>query len=952
MIAGELEIKLFANIAQLQSSMNKAEKSVDSAMRNIDKSVALANRAFRGLAAFVSVAAIAKLSDEYKQFDSQLQLSTKNLNTYVEAYSNVLRISKLAQSDIKAVGVFYSRVNNNLRDFNVTQKEVAGITETVALALRTNNATVQETSSVMLQLSQSFGSGRLNGQEFLAVAEGAPMLLRQLAKSMDKPFGALKDLSAQGKITREELLKAFNDPEYLDALRNQVKQVGTINSAMTVLTNNLKVFIGEQDKATGASAAYRKIILLIAENIDKLATVGLVLLIIQVGKVTAGVYANIVAMQARQMAMIKEQVILQRNTALEAANTAAKVANARATYGAAAAASVFNKASSTKAMAEGVALQTAMAARMTITAQAAGLLRGAIAALGGPIGAVITILGLGATAWMAWGKDGATSADDIAAALKRVKDGLESIGDAKNISKALSEANVELQRLQKPLTVWEKLSSSSVEAAEEVKRVQIAKTQKSILELEAGLAKHNQTQKENSVIVNEGDKAYEELAKARKLATVQIAEEEAWIKKAALALKYGRIEQEEYNRVVFDSNEKIKQLKEAKTKLTVAEKEAYKMSEELAKIYYDVLKAGSELNDLELSSIQTIEKKMNSISGLQEETRKYLETQIELAKASEFEKVQNEAIDREIENFNELYNAEKESTDKRYENYVEMAERIKRENEDLTVALMTNDKRRAEEQARLEHERAIEKINSMGFEGAQIEELMRLEDERYKLQKSQMIGVRSITRELGMTFTSAFEDAIASGKKLSDVINSLAQDMLKLITRRMITEPLMNAVAGSMDSWFPSLGGSGGVSATAGAYSIDNNPFLNNTFANGGIMSSGGSLPLNKYAKGGIATGPQMALFGEGRMNEAYVPLPDGRSIPVSMNGGGSNVSVVINNNSDAQATAQETTDARGNRRIEVTIGDMVASEIRRNGSDAFQSIRNTFSTRPKLVGR
>ena len=603
-------------------------------------------------------------------------------------------------------------------------------------------------------------------------------------------------------------------------------------------------------------------------------------------------------------------------------------------------------------MAEGAALQTAMAARMTITAQAAGLLRGAIAALGGPIGAVITILGLGATAWMAWGKDGATSADDIAAALKRVKDGLESIGDAKNISKALSEANVELQRLQKPLTVWEKLSSSSVEAAEEVKRVQIAKTQKSILELEAGLAKHNQTQKENSVIVNEGDKAYEELAKARKLATVQIAEEEAWIKKAALALKYGRIQQEDYNRVVFDANEKIKQLREAKTKLTVAEKEAYKMSEELAKIYYDVLKAGSELNDLELSSIQTIEKKMNSISGLQEETRKYLETQIELAKASEFEKVQNEAIDREIENFNELYNAEKESTDKRYENYVEMAERIKRENEDLTVALMTNDKRRVEEQARLEHERAIEKINSMGFEGAQVEELMALEDKRYQLQKSQMIGVRSITRELGMTFTSAFEDAIASGKKLSDVINSLAQDMLKLITRRMITEPLMNAVAGSMDSWFPSLGGSGGVSATAGAYSIDNNPFLNNTFANGGIMSSGGSLPLNKYAKGGIATGPQMALFGEGRMNEAYVPLPDGRSIPVSMNGGGSNVSVVINNNSDAQATAQETTDARGNRRIEVTIGDMVASEIRRNGSDAFQSIRNTFSTRPKLVGR
>ena len=58
-------------------------------------------------------------------------------------------------------------------------------------------------------------------------------------------------------------------------------------------------------------------------------------------------------------------------------------------------------------------------------------------------------------------------------------------------------------------------------------------------------------------------------------------------------------------------------------------------------------------------------------------------------------------------------------------------------------------------------------------------------------------------------------------------------------------------------------------------------------FADGGIMTSAGPLPLNKYAGGGVATSPQMALFGEGSTPEAYVPLPDGRSIPVTMQGGG-----------------------------------------------------------------
>ena len=76
-------------------------------------------------------------------------------------------------------------------------------------------------------------------------------------------------------------------------------------------------------------------------------------------------------------------------------------------------------------------------------------------------------------------------------------------------------------------------------------------------------------------------------------------------------------------------------------------------------------------------------------------------------------------------------------------------------------------------------------------------------------------------------------------------------------------------------------------------------------FANGGIMTADGPLPLQAYSTGGIANSPQLALFGEGRMPEAYVPLPDGRRIPVAMQGGGgggANVTV----NVDAKGTSIE----------------------------------------------
>lgn len=74
-------------------------------------------------------------------------------------------------------------------------------------------------------------------------------------------------------------------------------------------------------------------------------------------------------------------------------------------------------------------------------------------------------------------------------------------------------------------------------------------------------------------------------------------------------------------------------------------------------------------------------------------------------------------------------------------------------------------------------------------------------------------------------------------------------------------------------------------------------------FANGGIMTGDGPMPLKTYARGGIANSPQLAMFGEGSTPEAYVPLPDGRRIPVAMQGGGGG-NTTVNVSVDAKGTS------------------------------------------------
>jgi tape measure domain-containing protein len=52
-------------------------------------------------------------------------------------------------------------------------------------------------------------------------------------------------------------------------------------------------------------------------------------------------------------------------------------------------------------------------------------------------------------------------------------------------------------------------------------------------------------------------------------------------------------------------------------------------------------------------------------------------------------------------------------------------------------------------------------------------------------------------------------------------------------------------------------------------------------YANGGIVPGG----FRAFANGGVVSGPTLGLVGEGRYNEAVVPLPNGRSIPVQLGG-------------------------------------------------------------------
>jgi hypothetical protein len=116
----------------------------------------------------------------------------------------------------------------------------------------------------------------------------------------------------------------------------------------------------------------------------------------------------------------------------------------------------------------------------------------------------------------------------------------------------------------------------------------------------------------------------------------------------------------------------------------------------------------------------------------------------------------------------------------------------------------------------------------------------------------------SAAKELGLTFASAFEDAIVQGKELSDVLKGLAMDVARIFARKMITEPtaelFTNIAKGAMSSGggglFSGLFGAGtgaagaelgGLSAFSSGWAPDAYVGFAGAFADGGDFTVGGA---------------------------------------------------------------------------------------------------------------
>lgn len=335
---GTLTLDLVCRVGNFTQAMREASNSASREMGRIESSTNGATNAIKGMAAMVisafSVSQISNYADSYTEIINKLKLVTVNQGQLNQAVGDTHRIAQITASEWSAVNDVYSKYMSNAKALNLTQQEVARLTEITSKAVSISGSNSQAAAGALFQYGQALDGNILRAEEYNSLVDGAGGLLNAMAKGLNTTRGGLRQMMLDGKLTGEviadALMKAGSNVDELYS-----KTATTVAASFNLVKNESIRLIGEFDSATGASATFVKGMGALAQNID-LATKGMMVgAAYMAGSYIPAIYQSVAAKKAKIISTFEEiqaenAAIIQTQRKAQAEHTAAQAEMTRA----------------------------------------------------------------------------------------------------------------------------------------------------------------------------------------------------------------------------------------------------------------------------------------------------------------------------------------------------------------------------------------------------------------------------------------------------------------------------------------------------------------------------------------------------------------------------------------------------------------------------------------------
>ena len=272
----------------------------------------------------------ADTADAYANLQARIKLVTGEGAGFVTAFEGITDVAKRTSSSLESTGNLFTKIAAAGKEMGVGQAQALALTETINKSILLSGASAQASDAAIVQLIQGLQSGVLRGEEFNSVMEQAPRLASALAAGLGVTTGELRKLAEEGKLTSDVVIKSLTSQSEVVAKEFE-KLPPTVGRALQNLSSAWTLYVGETDKASGASVAASKSIGALSDNLKTVAELlfdaGKAALAYTAYKLADNFISTSAAASKAAAATAASTAAIEASTAAAAKNSAALAAN-------------------------------------------------------------------------------------------------------------------------------------------------------------------------------------------------------------------------------------------------------------------------------------------------------------------------------------------------------------------------------------------------------------------------------------------------------------------------------------------------------------------------------------------------------------------------------------------------------------------------------------------------
>lgn len=266
---------------------------------------------------------VAETADAYNNLQARIKLVTGEGLAFKVAFEGITAVAQRTSTSLETTGTLFAKIADAGKAMGVGQAEALKLTETINQSVQLSGASAQASDAAVTQLIQSLQSGVLRGDEFNSIMEQAPRLSRALADGLSVTTGELRKMAEAGQLSSETVIKALRGQS--DAVASEFSKLPpTVGRAIQNLSTSWTLYVGETDKATGASSAAASVINLLSNNLKTVAG-----FLLDAGQAAAGFVAVKLAQHFLSVGVAAAQAttaVVANTAAITAADTASSAA--------------------------------------------------------------------------------------------------------------------------------------------------------------------------------------------------------------------------------------------------------------------------------------------------------------------------------------------------------------------------------------------------------------------------------------------------------------------------------------------------------------------------------------------------------------------------------------------------------------------------------------------------